>query len=145
MKALITQSCPHCLWPHGLQPNRLLWPWKFFRQEHYTGLPFPSPGDLPHLGVNPGLLQCRQILYCLIHEESLFICILAYICIYVLICKYIYIHTHTSIYTYMYIHLSICHTNYTLCTIVYILITTQDKYMHTLIVYISVKMCVSFH
>ena len=143
MKVLITQSCPHCLWPHGLQPNRLLWPWKFFRQEHYTGLPFPSPGDLPHPGVNPGLPQCMQILYRLIHEESLFICILAYICIYVLICKYIY--THTSIYTYMYIHLSICHTNYTLCTIVYILITAQDKYIHTLIIYISVKMCVPFH
>ena len=105
MKVLITQSCPHCLWPHGLQPNRLLWPWKFFRQEHYTGLPFPSPGDLPHQGVNPGLPQCMQILYRLIHEESLFICILAYICIYVLICKYIYTHKYIYIYVYTFVYM----------------------------------------
>ena len=26
---------------------------------------FPSPGDLPDQGLNPGLLHCRQILYCL--------------------------------------------------------------------------------
>ena len=24
---------------------------EFFRQEHWNGLPFPSLGDLPHLGV----------------------------------------------------------------------------------------------
>ena len=29
--------------------------------------PFPSSGDLPYLGINPGLLHCRQILYCLNH------------------------------------------------------------------------------
>ena len=28
---------------------------KFSRQEHWSGLPFPSPGDLPHPGINPGL------------------------------------------------------------------------------------------
>ena len=26
----------------------------FFRQEHWSGLPFPSPGDLPDPGVEPG-------------------------------------------------------------------------------------------
>ena len=26
----------------------------FFRQEHWSGLPFPSPGDLPDPGSNPG-------------------------------------------------------------------------------------------
>ena len=26
----------------------------FFRQEHWSGLPFPSPGDLPNPGVEPG-------------------------------------------------------------------------------------------
>ena len=25
----------------------------FFRQEHWSGLPFPSPGDLPDPGVEP--------------------------------------------------------------------------------------------
>ena len=27
----------------------------FPRQEYWNGLPFPSPGDLPHLGMNPGI------------------------------------------------------------------------------------------
>ena len=36
--------------PHGLQPTRLLCPW-FPRQEYWSGLPFPTPGDLPEPGV----------------------------------------------------------------------------------------------
>ena len=27
---------------------------EFFRQEHWSGLPFPSPGDLPNPGIGPG-------------------------------------------------------------------------------------------
>ena len=38
----------------------------FFRQEYWSGLPFPSPGDLSNLG----LLRCRQILYHLSHQGS---------------------------------------------------------------------------
>ena len=38
------------------------------RQEDWSGLPFPSPGDLPDPGVNPRLLRCRQILYQLSHQ-----------------------------------------------------------------------------
>ena len=30
---------------------------------HWSWLPFPSPGDLPDQGSNPGLLHCTQILY----------------------------------------------------------------------------------
>ena len=26
---------------------------EFFRQEYWSGLPFPSPGDLPHQGIEP--------------------------------------------------------------------------------------------
>ena len=26
----------------------------FSRKEHWSGLPFPSPGDLPNLGIEPG-------------------------------------------------------------------------------------------
>ena len=33
----------------------------FSRQEYWSGLPFPSPGDLPTQGSNPGLLHCRWI------------------------------------------------------------------------------------
>ena len=35
----------------------------FSRQESWSGLPFPSPGDLPNPGLNPGLPHCRQTLY----------------------------------------------------------------------------------
>ena len=45
---------------------------KFSRQEYWSGLPFPSPGDLPNPGIPiQGLLLCRQILYCLSHQGSL--------------------------------------------------------------------------
>ena len=36
------------LLPHGLQPTRLLCPWGFCRQEYWSGLPCPPPGDLPN-------------------------------------------------------------------------------------------------
>ena len=39
--------------PHGLKPTRLLLPWEFFRQEYWSGLPCPSPGDLPNQGIKP--------------------------------------------------------------------------------------------
>ena len=36
------------LWPHGLQPVRLLCPWGFSRQEYWS-----LRGDLPHPGIEP--------------------------------------------------------------------------------------------
>ena len=44
---------------------------EFSRQEYWSGLPFPSPGDLPDPGSNPGLLHCRQMLYHLSHQGIL--------------------------------------------------------------------------
>ena len=50
----VTQSCP-TLRPHGLYvayhapPSR-----GFSRQEYWSGLPFPSPEDLPDPGIEPG-------------------------------------------------------------------------------------------
>ena len=43
----------------------------FSRQEYWSGLPFPSPGDLPNPGMEPGLPHCRQTFYCLSHRRSL--------------------------------------------------------------------------
>ena len=40
------------LQPHGLQPARLLC-LEFSRQEYWSGLPFPSVGDLPYPGIDP--------------------------------------------------------------------------------------------
>ena len=42
----------------------------FSRQEYWSGLPFPSPGDLPNQGLNLGLPHCRQMLYHLSHQGS---------------------------------------------------------------------------
>ena len=35
----------------------------FSRQEYWSGLPFPSPGDLPDPGIKPSLRHCSQMLY----------------------------------------------------------------------------------
>ena len=42
----------------------------FSKQEYWSGLPFPSPGDLPDPGIEPGLSHCRQTLYPLSHQGS---------------------------------------------------------------------------
>ena len=48
-----TQSCPTLCDPCGLLPARLLCPWGFSRQEYWSGLPCPPPGDLPNPGIKP--------------------------------------------------------------------------------------------
>ena len=35
----------------------------FSRQEYWSGLPFPSPQNLPNPGIEPGVPHCRQMLY----------------------------------------------------------------------------------
>ena len=44
---------------HGLYPTRLLCPWGFSRQEYWSGLPCPSPGDLPNPGNEPRSLTLQ--------------------------------------------------------------------------------------
>ena len=46
------------LQPHGPEPSRLL-SMGFSRQESWSGLPFPSPGDLPNPGIEPGFPQLQ--------------------------------------------------------------------------------------
>ena len=42
-------------WPHGLTiAYQAPLSMGFSRQEYWSGLPFPSPGDLPDLGIEPG-------------------------------------------------------------------------------------------
>jgi len=43
---------------------------EFSWQKYWSGLPFPSPGDLLHPGIKLGLLHCKQILYHLSHQGS---------------------------------------------------------------------------
>ena len=48
---------------------------EFCRQEYWSGLPFPSPGIFPTQGSNRGLPHCRQTLYCLSQQGSLYRCL----------------------------------------------------------------------
>ena len=50
---LIHSVMPISLRPHGLHPARLLCPWGFSREEYWSGLPCPSPGDVPNPEVEP--------------------------------------------------------------------------------------------
>ena len=45
---------------------------EFSRKEFWSGLPFPSPGDLPDPGLNPGLLAAGSLLHCrqILHQLS---------------------------------------------------------------------------
>ena len=47
---------------------------KFSRKEYWSGLPFPSPGDLPDPGIGPGYpaLQADSLPFFLSHQRSLF-------------------------------------------------------------------------
>ena len=48
------------LWPHELEPTRLLLSMEFYRPEHQSGLPFLPPGGLAFLGVEPGSPALRM-------------------------------------------------------------------------------------
>ena len=63
----------------------------FSKQESWSGLPCPPPGDLPNPRIEPGssVLQCNSLP--LSHQGK------PYIYIYI----YIYTHTHTHIHTYI--------------------------------------------
>ena len=56
------------LWPHGHQAPPSM---GFSRQEYWSGLPFPSPGNFPTQGSNPGLPHCRQTRNRLSHQGML--------------------------------------------------------------------------
>ena len=71
MCVLVTQSCPtlcdlmdcSCQAPLFMECSR---------KEYWSGLPFPSPGDLQGRtwASNLGILHCRDILYYLSHHRS---------------------------------------------------------------------------
>ena len=52
VQCLVAQSCL-TLRLYELQPARLLCPWGFPRQEYWSGVPCPPPGDLPNPGFKP--------------------------------------------------------------------------------------------
>ena len=66
----VTSDMPDSFQPHELQPARLLCPWN--SPVKNTGVSCYSLllGIFLTQGLNPGLLHCRQILYCLSHQRS---------------------------------------------------------------------------
>ena len=57
------------LWPHRLQPARLLRPWDSPGKNTRVGCHALLQGIFPTQGSNPGLLHYRRILDCLSHQE----------------------------------------------------------------------------
>ena len=51
---LVTQSCPTLCEPMDCVAHQDPLSRRFFGQEHWSWLPFPSPGDLPDPGIKPG-------------------------------------------------------------------------------------------
>ena len=52
MKLLVSQPCPTLATPRTIAHQALL-PMGFSRQEYWSGLQFPSPGDLSYPGIEP--------------------------------------------------------------------------------------------
>ena len=57
------------LWPHGLQPTRLLHPWDFPGNSTGVGCHCLLQGTFQAQGLNSALPHCRQTLYLLSHQE----------------------------------------------------------------------------
>ena len=59
------------LWPHGLQPTRLLHPWNFLGRSPGVGCHFLLQGVFLTQGLNLGFPHCRQRVYHLCHQGIL--------------------------------------------------------------------------
>ena len=71
VKASVTQLCPTlCNHVDCMEPARLLCPWDSLGKNTRVGCHFLLQGIFPTQGLNPGLLHCRQILYCLSRHRS---------------------------------------------------------------------------
>ena len=64
-KNYMTSVVSNSLRPHGLYPARLLCPWNSLGKNTGMGSHSLLQGIFPTQGSNPGLLNCRQIFYCL--------------------------------------------------------------------------------
>ena len=61
---LVTQSCPNLCYPMNCVACQAPLSLEFSRQDYWSGLPFPPPGDLPYPGIEPGspALQADSLL-----------------------------------------------------------------------------------
>ena len=74
--SLICSSVSHSVMSDSRRPRGLqnLLSMGFSWQEYWSGLPLPSPGDLPNPGIKPRSPALLQILYCLSYREDPLIC-----------------------------------------------------------------------
>ena len=63
----------------------------FSRQEYWSGFPFPSPGDLPDPGIEPGSPTLWQTLYPLRQQGSPYMETYPYVSIHVYMATFIFI------------------------------------------------------
>ena len=128
---------------------------EFSRQEYWTGLPFPSPRDLPYPGIEPRSSALRAdtlpsaYVYTHMHTQQAYTNIYLHTSIHMHTHTYTYRYTHTLMhahmhtqsmhthaqYTHIYIHTSThmyihAHTKYTQ-TCAYIHKHTQSIHIHT--------------
>ena len=69
-KSVSSSVVPNSLWPHGLQPTRLVCPWNFPGTDTGVDCHFLLQEIFPTQGSFSGLLHCRQILYWLRYKGS---------------------------------------------------------------------------
>ena len=53
MPCAFVLSCVHLFAPIGTVAHQTPLSTEFSRQEYWSGLPFPTPGDLPYPGIEP--------------------------------------------------------------------------------------------
>ena len=73
VSVFVAQSCL-TLWPHELQPARLLCPWNSAVKNIGMGCHSLLQGIFPTQGLNLDLLHCRQVLNHLSHQGFLILC-----------------------------------------------------------------------
>ena len=84
----------------------------FSRQEYWSGLTCPPPGNLPNRGIKPASLTFPALAGRYFTTRATwedYVCV----CIYMYMCVYIYTHTHIHIYTHVCIYIYICMYVYT--------------------------------
>ena len=70
VNSLLSESESHSILSDSLRPHRLYSPWNSPGLNTGVGSLSLLQGVFPTLGLNPGLLHCRQILYQLNHKGS---------------------------------------------------------------------------
>ena len=79
---------------------------KFYRQKYWSGLPFPSLGDLPAPGIKHGSRALKvDSLSCELPGKPICVCVCVFVCMYIYIHIYIHISVYVCIYKYIYIHI----------------------------------------